>query len=204
MVEYGTEAPRQTEEEQVGRIVVTEFVSLDGVMQAPGGEEFKYPGWSFEFDRGEDGDQFKLDETRASEALLLGRVTYEGFAEAWPSRDGEFADKFNSMPKYVVSSTLESPEWNNTTVLNGDVVEEVTKLKQEVNGDIVVHGSAQLVHALVDNDLVDELRLMVFPVVLGTGKRVFGETSDKKTMRLVESKTVGEGVPVLIFAPARD
>ena len=204
MVEYGTEAPRQTKEEQVGRIVVTEFVSLDGVMQAPGGEEFKYPGWSFEFDRGEDGDQFKLDETRASEALLLGRVTYEGFAGAWPSRDGEFADKFNSMPKYVVSSTLESPEWNNTTVLNGDVVEEVTKLKQDVDGDIVVHGSAQLVHALVDNDLVDELRLMVFPVVLGTGKRVFGETSDKKTMRLVDSKTVGEGLPVLIFEPARD
>ena len=203
MVEYGTEAPRQTKEEQVGRIVVTEFVSLDGVMQAPGGEEFKYPGWSFEFDRGEDGDQFKLDETRASEALLLGRVTYEGFAGAWPSRDGEFADKFNSMPKYVVSSTLESPAWNNTTVLNGDVVEEVTKLKQDVDGDIVVHGSAQLVHALVDNDLVDELRLMVFPVVLGTGKRVFGETSDKKTMRLVDSKTVGEGVPVLIFEPAR-
>jgi dihydrofolate reductase len=190
-------------EEQMGRIVVTEFVSLDGVMQAPGGEEFKYPGWSFEFDRGEDGDQFKLDETRASEALLLGRRTYEGFAGAWPSREGEFADKFNSMPKYVVSSTLENPEWNNTTVLNGDVVEEVTKLKQEIDGDIVVHGSAQLVHTLVDNDLVDELRLMVFPVVLGTGKRVFGETSDKKTMRLVESKTVGEGVPILIFEPAR-
>jgi dihydrofolate reductase len=203
MVEYGTEAPRQTKEEQVGRIVVTEFVSLDGVMEAPGGEDFKYPGWSFEFDRGEDGDQFKLDETRASEALLLGRRTYEGFAKAWPSREGEFADMFNSMPKYVVSSTLESPEWNNTTVLNGDVVEEVTKLKQDVDGDIVVHGSAQLVHALVDNDLVDELRLMVFPVVLGTGKRVFGQTNDKKTMRLVESKTVGEGVPVLILEPAR-
>jgi dihydrofolate reductase len=190
-------------EEQMGRIVVTEFVSLDGVMEAPGGEDFKYPGWSFEFDRGEDGDQFKLDETRASEALLLGRRTYEGFARAWPSREGEFADLFNSMPKYVVSSTLENPEWNNTTVLNGDVADEVTKLKQEVDGDIVVHGSAQLVHALVDNDLVDELRLMVFPVVLGTGKRVFGETSDKKTMRLVESKTVGEGVPVLIFEPVR-
>jgi dihydrofolate reductase len=190
-------------EEQMGRIVVTEFVSLDGVMEAPGGEDFKYPGWSFEFDRGEDGNQFKLDETRASEALLLGRRTYEGFARAWPSREGEFADLFNSMPKYVVSSTLENPEWNNTTVLNGDVVEEVTKLKQEVDGDVVVHGSAQLVHALVDNDLVDELRLMVFPVVLGTGKRVFGETSDKKTMRLVESKTVGEGVPILIFEPAR-
>jgi len=202
MVEYGTEAARQTKEEQVGRIVVTEFVSLDGVMQAPGGEEFKYPGWSFEFDRGEDGDQFKLDETRASEALLLGRVTYEGFAGAWPSRDGEFADKFNSMPKYVVSSTLESPEWNNTTVLNGDVVEEVTKLKQNVDGDIVVHGSAQLVHALVDNDLVDELRLMVFPVVLGSGKRLFGETSDKKALKLADSKAVGDGVAILVYEPA--
>jgi dihydrofolate reductase len=188
----------------MGRIVVTEFVSVDGVMEAPGGEDFKYPGWSFEFDRGEDGDGFKLDETRASEALLLGRRTYEGFARAWPSREGEFADMFNSMPKYVVSSTLESPEWNNTTVLNGDVVEEVKKLKQEIDGDIVVHGSAQLVHTLVDNDLVDELRLMVFPVVLGTGKRVFGETSDKKTLRLVDSRTVGEGVPILIFEPARE
>jgi dihydrofolate reductase len=188
----------------MGRIVVTEFVSVDGVMEAPGGEDFKYPGWSFEFDRGEDGDGFKLDETRASEALLLGRRTYEGFARAWPSREGEFADMFNSMPKYVVSSTLESPEWNNTTVLDGDVVEEVKKLKQEIDGDIVVHGSAQLVHTLVDNDLVDELRLMVFPVVLGTGKRVFGETSDKKTLRLVDSRTVGEGVPILIFEPARE
>jgi dihydrofolate reductase len=188
----------------MGRIVVTEFVSVDGVMEAPGGEDFKYPGWSFEFDRGEDGNQFKLDETRASGALLLGRRTYEGFAGAWPSREGEFADMFNSMPKYVVSSTLENPTWNNTTVLDGDVVEEVKKLKQEIDGDIVVHGSAQLVHTLVDNDLVDELRLMVFPVVLGTGKRVFGETSDKKTLRLVDSKTVGEGVPILIFEPARE
>jgi dihydrofolate reductase len=186
----------------VGRIVVTEFVSLDGVVEAPGGgESFKYGGWSFEFNRGE-GDKFKLDETLSSEALLLGRVTYEGFAAAWPGRDGEFADKFNAMPKYVVSSTLEDPEWNNSTVLKGDVAEEVAKLKQEQAGDIVVHGSPQLVQTLVENDLVDEFRLMVFPVVLGSGKRLFGETSDKKTLRLVDSKVVGDGVAILVFQPA--
>jgi dihydrofolate reductase len=185
----------------MGRIVVTEFVSLDGVMQAPGGEDFKYKGWSFEFDRGEEGNQFKLDETVESEALLLGRVTYEGFAAAWPSREGEFADKFNSMPKYVVSSTLENPEWNNTTVLKGGVVDEVTKLKQEVGGDIYVHGSCQLAQTLIEHDLVDELHLMVFPVVLGTGKRLFGETSDKKPLRLVDSKTVGDGVEILVYQP---
>ena len=186
----------------MGRIVVTEFVSLDGVMEAPGGEDFKYPGWSFEFDRGDEGNKFKLDETLSSEALLLGRRTYEGFAGAWPSREGEFADKFNAMPKYVVSSTLKDPEWNNSTVLSGDVVEEVAKLRQQLDGDIVVHGSAQLVQDLVEHDLVDELRLMVFPVVLGTGKRLFGETSDKKALRLVDSKTVGDGVEILTYAPA--
>ncbi len=188
----------------MGRIVVTEFVSLDGVMEAPGGEEFKYPGWSFEFDRGEEGNRFKLDETLASEALLLGRRTYEGFAAAWPSRKGDFADKFNSMPKYVVSSTLDNPEWNNTTVLKGDAVEEVRKLKQELDGDIYVHGSRQLAQTLIESDLVDELHLMVFPVVLGTGKRLFGETSDKKPLRLVESRTVGEGVAILVYRPAAD
>ncbi len=186
----------------MGRIVVTEFVSLDGVMEAPGGEDFKYKAWTFEFDRGEDGNQFKLDETLEAEALLLGRVTYEGFAAAWPSRDDEFADKFNTMPKYVVSSTLEDPEWNNSTVLKGDVVEEVTKLRQELDGDIYVHGSRQLAQALLEHDLVDELRLMVFPVVLGTGKRIFGETSDKKPLRLVDSKTVGDGVTILVYQPA--
>jgi dihydrofolate reductase len=186
----------------MGRIVVTEFVSLDGVMEAPGGEEFKYPGWSFEFDRGEEGNQFKLDETLESEALLLGRRTYEGFAAAWPSREGDFADKFNSMPKYVVSSTLENPEWSNTTVLKGDPVEEVRKLKQELDGDIYVHGSRQLAQTLIESDLVDELHLMVFPVVLGTGKRLFGETSDKKPLRLVESRTVGDGVAILVYRPA--
>jgi dihydrofolate reductase len=187
----------------MGRIVVTEFVSLDGVMEAPGGgEDFRHGGWSFEIARGDEGDKFKLDETLSAEALLLGRVTYEGFAAAWPSREGEFADKFNTMPKYVVSSTLEEPEWQNSTVLRGDVADEVTKLKAEQDGDIVVHGSARLVQALLELDLVDELRLMVFPLVLGSGKRLFGETSDKKPLRLVDSKVVGDGVSILIYEPA--
>src|SRR6266851_2068396 len=152
----------------MGKIVVSEFVCLDGVMEDPGGDgNFKHKGWTFKFNRGEAGEKFKVDETRDSEALLLGRVTYEGFAAAWPSRDGEFADKFNSMPKYVVSSTLEKADWNNSTVLKGDVLQEVSKLKHRLDGNIVVHGSAQLVQTLLANDLVDELRLMVFPVVLG-------------------------------------
>jgi dihydrofolate reductase len=188
----------------MARIVVTEFVSLDGVMEDPGGaEDFRYGGWSFEYNRGDDGDKFKLDETMQTDALLLGRVTYEGFADAWPKREGEFADKFNSMPKYVVSSTLDNPEWTNTTVLKGDVVEEVSKLREAPGGDIVVHGSAQLAQTLIDNDLVDEVRLMVFPVVLGAGKRVFGETRDKKPLRLTESRTVGDGVAILVYEPAR-
>ena len=189
----------------MGRIVVTEFMSLDGVVEAPGGgEDFEYGGWSFEIDRGDEGNKFKLDETMSSEALLLGRVTYDGFAAAWPSRTDEFgfADKFNSMPKYVVSSTLENPEWNNTTVLKGDVVEAVSKLKQEQDGDIVVHGSPQLVQTLIEHDLVDQYNLMVFPVVLGAGKRVFGETTDKKSLRLVDSKVVGDGVAILVYQPA--
>lgn len=187
----------------MGRLIVTEFVSLDGVMDDPGGAEgFEHGGWSFEFDRGPEGDQFKLDEALEAEALLLGRVTYEGFAEAWPSREGEFADKFNDMPKYVVSSTLDDPGWSNSTVIKGDLAEEVSKLKQQLDGDIVVHGSAQLVQALVEDDLVDEMRLMVFPVVLGQGKRLFGDTGDKKTLRLADSKMVGDGVAVLIYEPA--
>jgi dihydrofolate reductase len=138
----------------------------------------------------------------ASEALLLGRRTYEGFAAAWPSRDGEFADKFNSMPKYVISSTLKDPEWNNTTVLDGELTGEVAKIKEQQDGDIVVHGSAQLVQALLENDLVDELRLMVFPVVLGSGKTLFGETSDKKSLKLNDSKIVGDGVAILVYERA--
>jgi dihydrofolate reductase len=189
----------------VGRIVVTEFVSLDGVMEDPGGaEDYKYGGWTFEIDRGDEGNRFKLDETMQSDALLLGRVTYEGFAEAWPSREGEFADKFNSMPKYVVSTTLEAPQWTNSTVLDGDLAQAVATVRERHDGDIVVHGSASLVQALLDRDLVDELRLMVFPVVLGAGKRLFGETSEKKRLRLVDSKTVGDGVAILVYQRAAE
>jgi dihydrofolate reductase len=187
----------------MGRIIVTEFISLDGVVEDPGGsEDSKHGGWSFEFSRGEEGDQFKLDETLNADALLLGRVTYEGFAEAWPARTGEFADKFNSMPKYVVSSTLENPSWTNTTVLSGDLGEAVAKVRQEHDRDIVVHGSASLVQGLIENDLVDELRLMTFPVVLGTGKRLWGETSDKKPFTLTDSKVVGDGVAILVYGRA--
>jgi dihydrofolate reductase len=188
----------------MGKLVVTEFVSLDGVMQAPGGEDFKYPGWTFDFDRGEDGNQFKLQETQESDALLVGRVTYESFAGAWPSREGPFADKFNSMPKYVVSSTLEDPEWNNTTVLDGDAVQAASKLKEDIDGIVQVPGSLRLVQALIEADLVDELHLMIFPVVLGTGRRLFGETSEKSNWRLTEAKPVGpDGVLVLIYERAR-
>jgi dihydrofolate reductase len=186
----------------MARIVVTEFVSLDGVMEDPGGaEDYKYGGWTFQIDRGE-GDKFKMDETLDAEALLLGRVTYEGFAAAWPTRDDEFAKKFNSMPKYVVSSTLDKAEWNNSTILSGDVVEEVSKLRRAPGGNIFVHGSRQLAQTLIEHDLVDELRLMVFPVLLGAGKRLFGDTSEKKRLRLTDSKTVGDGVTILVYEPA--
>ena len=185
----------------MGKIVITEFVSLDGVIEDPGGaEEYRYGGWTFEIDRGDKGNAFKLDETMATDALLLGRKTYEGFAEAWPQRDGEFADKFNSMPKYVVSSTLEKPEWTNSTVVDGnDLAEAVATIKARHEGDVVVHGSARLAQALIDQDLVDELRLMVFPVVLGEGKHLFGPTGDKKRLRLSDSQTVGDGVVVLTY-----
>jgi dihydrofolate reductase len=181
----------------VGKIVVTEFISLDGVIEDPGGsEDFKHSGWSFEIDRGDEGNQFKLDETMGTEALLLGRRTYEGFADAWPSREGEFADKFNNMPKYVVSSTLKNPEWSNTTVIG---VEDVERVRDEVDGTIAVHGSAQLAQALIDRGLVDQLHLMVFPILLGSGKRLFGETSDKRRLKLTDSKTVGDGVTIQIY-----
>ena len=184
----------------MGKIVVTEFISLDGVVEDPGGsEDFRYGGWSFEFSRGEEGDKFKLDEAFEAEALLLGRVTYEGFADAWPTRSGEFADRFNSMPKYVVSSTLENASWNNSTVIKGDIAKAVADLRDQLDGNIVVHGSAQLVRFLLEHDLVDELRLMVFPVVLGSGKSLFGEMTEKKTLQLVDSKTVGDGVSIQIY-----
>jgi len=186
----------------MGRIVVTEFISLDGVIQAPGGgEDYKHAGWTFEFDRGEEGDAFKLDEVLEADAQLLGRRTYEGFAAAWPNYSDEvgFASKMNSMPKYVVSKTLESADWNNSTILSGDLVDDVTKLKNEVDGVILVAGSAQLVQGLIANDLVDELRLMVFPILLGEGKRLWGEMSEKKQFKLADTKTVGEGIAILIF-----
>lgn len=184
----------------MGKIVVTEFASLDGVMEAPGpGEGFSHGGWSLAIDRGDEGDRFKLVETLDAQAQLLGRVTYELFAASWPSREGEFADRFNGMPKYVVSSTLHDPTWTNTTVLNGDPVDAAAGLKQQVDGDILVHGSAQLAQTLLDHDLVDEVRLMVFPVVLGKGKRLFGDTTDKKSLHLVDSKVVGDGVLILTY-----
>jgi len=189
----------------MAKIVVTEFVSLDGVMQAPGGEDFKYPGWTFEFDRGDDGNQFKLDETMEADALLIGRITYESFAGAWPSRDGEFADKFNTMPKYVVSATLDNPEWNNTTVLKGDAVQEARKLKEEFDGVIQVPGSLRLVQALMEGDLVDRLNLMVFPVALGTGRRLFADMDERKDWKLTEARPVGpDGVIVLTYERDRD
>ena len=186
------------------RIVVTEFVSLDGVMEAPGGEpDFKYPGWTFEFDRGDDGNQFKLDETHQADALLIGRRTYESFAGAWPQREGEFADKFNSMPKFVVSTTLKDPEWNNTTVLDsGDATADVRKLKEEFDGELQVPGSHRLVQELIESDLVDQINLMVFPVILGTGKKAFEETPDRRKLQLKESKIVGDGVLVLVYERA--
>jgi dihydrofolate reductase len=183
------------------RIVVTEFASLDGVMEAPGGEpDFKYPGWTFEFDRGDDGNQFKLDETRGSDGLLIGRRTYESFAGAWPQREGEFAERFNAMPKFVVSTTLKDPEWNNTTVLgSGDATAEVRRVKAEFDGVLQVPGSHRLVQELVRSDLVDQINLMVFPVVLGTGKKVFEETPERRKLRLTDSKVVGEGIAVLVY-----
>jgi dihydrofolate reductase len=182
------------------RIVVTEFVSLDGVMEAPGGEPFKYPGWTFEFDRGDDGNRFKLDETMRADALLLGRRTYESFAGAWPQRSGEFADKFNAMPKFVVSTTLGEPDWNNTTVLDsGDATAQVRKLREEFDGELQVPGSHRLVQELLEADLVDQINLMVFPVILGTGKKAFEEKPDRRALRLASSQVVGEGVLVLVY-----
>ena len=186
----------------MGRIVVTEFVSLDGVIEAPGGgEEFEHAGWTFEFDRGEDGDTFKFDELMEAEAQLLGRRTYEGFAAAWPSFTDQvgFADKMNSMPKYVLSATLERADWKNSTILRS--FEEIKALRDELDGVILVAGSAQLVQGLLERDLVDELRLMVFPVILGTGKRLWGEAGVKKRFRLADVKSVGEGIAVLTLRP---
>ena len=191
----------------MGKIVISENVSLDGVVQDPTGEEgFRHGGWFVQVgdkDR-EEWAQVALDEALGAEALLLGRRSYEFFAGRWPSRSGELADRLNSLPKYVVSSTLVDPDWNNSTVLKGEVANEVSKLKQELDGEIVVVASRKLVRTLLEHELVDELRLMVYPVVLGAGERLFGETSDKKPVRLVDTRTVGDALAYLTYELVRD
>jgi dihydrofolate reductase len=188
----------------MGKLVVTEFLSVDGVFEDPGGAEgYEHGGWTFEYNRGDDGDKFKLDELMEAEVQLLGRVTYEGFVAAWPSREGGFADKLNSDPKYVVSTTLKDPGWQNTTVISGNVADEISKLKERTDGAILVAGSGTLVGTLLGADLVDELRLMVFPTVLGRGKRLFPEGIDRLKLTLAETKTVGpDGVQVQIYRRA--
>ena len=189
----------------MGRVIVTEFISLDGVIQAPGDpNEYERGGWAQ--GGGDESMQFKLDELMASDAQLLGRTTYEGFAKAWPSMEGTgvFGEKMNAMPKFVAASKLRDPEWTNTTVLSGDLAEEVQSLKAAYDGDILVGGSAQLVRSLLELDLVDELRLMLFPVVLGKGKRLFGETSEQKHLDLVDSKALDDGVFILTYRPSRN
>ena len=182
----------------MAKLIVSQFITVDGVVEDPGGSEsHERGGWAFDYDRGPEGDKFKLDEVMGSEALLLGRTTYEGFAEAWPTREGEFAGKFNTMKKYVVSSTIGEPEWNNTDVVG---VGDIGRLREQDGGDILVNGSVQLVKTLLENGLVDELRLMVFPVVLGAGKRLFGDTAKSAPLELVESKPAGETL-ILIYRP---
>jgi dihydrofolate reductase len=184
------------------KLIVSEFVTLDGVMEAPGGEEgHPHSGWVFDY-IGPEQQKFKLDEVLASEALLLGRVTYESFAGAWPARSGEFADKMNSMPKFVVSTTLQDLQWNNSALIRGEVAEEVAKLKQQPGGPILVAGSRTLVHTLMQHDLIDEYGLMIFPVVLGSGRRLFPETPDKTVLKLVDTQTFSSGVVVLTYHPS--
>ena len=188
----------------MGRLVVTEFVSVDGVFEDPGGAEgYEHGGWTFEYDRGDDGNRFKLDELMEAEVQLLGRVTYEGFAAAWPAREGPFAEKLNNDPKVVVSTTLEQPSWQNTTVISTDVVAAIQRLKDETAGSILVAGSGTLVRTLLEADLVDELRLMVFPTILGRGRRLFPDGIDRLNLRLVESRTVGtDGVQIQVYERA--
>ena len=189
----------------MGKIVVSDNVTLDGVIQDPAGDEgFRVGGWVGQIKGRQEVNKLTLDEALGAEALLMGRRSHEWFAARWPSRSGELADRINSLPKYVVSSTLEDPDWNNSTVLKGDVVNEVSKLKQELNGEIVVWASFQLVRTLMEHDLVDELRLKIYPVVLGAGDRLFGETSDKKPMRLVDTQTVDDDVAFLTYERVRD
>jgi len=186
----------------MAKLVVSQFMTVDGVVEDPGGsEKFERGGWAFQFERGPEGDKFKLDELMASDALLLGRTTYEGFAEAWPSREGEFADKFNEMRKYVVSSTLSDPDWNNSQVISPDnLAAEVARIKDEHDGDILVNGSVQLVQALTELGLVDEYRLMVFPIVLGKGKRLFGDTAEPRPLKLTNAQQAGQTL-IATFEP---
>jgi len=185
-------------------IIVSEFVTLDGVMEDPGGaDKSEQGGWAFQFERGLEGDKFKLDEIMAAGALLLGRVTYAGFAAAWPAMKNEFADKMNSMPKYVVSSTLEQGKWNNTTVIKGNVEQEVSKLKAMPGGDILVAGSGWLVNTLMQHNLVDELRLMVYPVILGKGKRLFNDGIGRLALHLDEARPIGSGIVILVYHAER-
>ena len=189
----------------MGKIVATEFISLDGVIEDPGGsEDYVHGAWTFEFDRGDEGNKFKLDEVMEAEAQLLGRVTYEGFADAWPEREGDpnlgdFAKKMNEMPKYVYSTTLESADWQNSTILSGDFAADIRKVKDEVDGVILIAGSATLVQGLIAADLLDELRLMVFPVTLGGGKRLFADDGRKVPLTLSDARTVGAGVQILTY-----
>jgi dihydrofolate reductase len=187
----------------MSRIVVSQFVSVDGVIEDPVGmEELGRGDWT-RASSGPEGGKYKVDEIMDAAAMLLGRKTYEGYVAAWPSRGGEYADKINGMPKYVVSSTLSDPEWSNTTVLQGDAASAVRKLKERTDGDILVHGSAELTYALMEHDLVDEWRLMMFPIVVGAGKRFFGDPGKAVDLRLVESRAVGEGVAIMTYEPVR-
>jgi dihydrofolate reductase len=189
----------------MGRIIVSDNVSLDGVVQDPAGDEgFSRGGWVGLIKDRPELNQLTLDEALGAEAQLMGRRTYDWLAARWPSRSGELADRLNTMPKYVVSSTLQDPAWNNSRVLKGDVIHEVSRLKQELDGDIVVPASFQLVRTLLEHDLVDGLRLKIYPVVLGAGERLFGETSDQKPMRLVDTHTVDGDVAFLAYQRVRD
>ncbi len=192
----------------MGKLVVSEFITLDGVFEAPGGgEEFELGGWAFKFDRGDDGNGYKFTELMAADALLLGRATYSGFASAWPKMGGnEFGDKMNSMPKYVVSTTLsdEAAGWTNSTVIRGELAGEVAELKARLAGDILVAGSARLIASLAEHDLVDEYRLMVFPTVLGAGRRLFDGWRAPATLRLTGTTPLGpDGIVVLAYEPVR-
>ncbi|HKN95090.1 MAG TPA: dihydrofolate reductase family protein [Thermoleophilaceae bacterium] len=186
----------------MAKLVVSQFMTVDGVVEDPGGAEaFDRGGWAFKFSRGDEGDTFKLDEVMSAEALLLGRVTYEGFAEAWPSREGDFADKFNTMPKYVVSSTLSDPDWNNSHVISGDLAGEVAAIKDRHDGDVLVNGSVQLCRALGELGLVDEYRLMIFPIILGSGKKLFDGTAESQPLRLTRAQPAGETL-ITTYEPA--